>query len=485
MKKPIIIFCILFYTTHTFCQNINGNWEGILQLQGQEIPIIFHLLKDTTGKYSANFDSPKQNAFALPCSEVIINTDSIILVMPIIKGRYAGKLNETSGRLTGYWYQNVMSFPLILQKTGDLAMVKKINRPQTPKPPYSYKSEDIIYFNAGKSMQFGATFTVPLPDTNVDYFRTPVYPTVILITGSGKQDRDETIFNHKPFAVIADHLTRHGIAVLRVDDRDIGKTTGNFNVSTTADFANDVQTGIDYLKTRNDVDTNNIGLIGHSEGGLIAPMLASKRKDVRFIILLAGPGINIIDMMEQQSADIMESKGISVSDITAYRPLYKNTVTVVINARDSATASQQVIPVFKKWQTGKSALTIKNTTGVENEKDISAFAAAFIKELSNPWLKYFLKLNPGDYLAKTNCPVLALNGEKDIQVAANPNLTGIKNALEKNNNKNFKVIERPGLNHLFQHCKTCTLDEYGQLEETFDIETLKIISDWILTERFN
>jgi hypothetical protein len=342
----------------------------------------------------------------------------------------------------------------------------------------------VIYSNAGKSIQFGATFTVPLPDPNVEYFRAPVYPVVLLITGSGPQDRDETIFDHKPFAVIADHLTREGIAVLRVDDRGIGKTTGYFSKSTTADFANDVKAGIDYLKTRVDVDTNSIGLIGHSEGGLIAPMVASTRKDVHFIILLAGPGFKILDMMEQQSADVMASVGISNSDIALYRPLYKNMVTAVLKAKDSATASRQAMAIFKKWQRGKSASTVKNTTGVEDEKGIIVFTNAFISQLSSPWFKYFMQMNPPDYLTKVNCPVLALNGEKDIQVSAKPNLAGIKNALEKNKNKNFRTQEMPGLNHLFQHCKKCTVQEYEELEESFDVATLQLITRWIKTGRF-
>ena len=467
-----------------FSQNIVGNWEGALQIQGTEIPIVFHISKDSSGKYNATFDSPKQKVFNLACSEVILKEDSLVLMMPIIKGSYAGKLDKNKNELTGTWSQGAGSLPLNLKKTSDIATIKTINRPQTPKPPFPYKSEDVEYDNADKSIHFGATFTVPLPDPNVNYFRAPVYPTVILITGSGQQDRDESLLGHKPFAVIADYLTKQGIAVLRVDDRGIGKTTGNFSKSTTADFANDVEAGMEYLKTRLDVDVNTIGLIGHSEGGLIAPMVASKRKDVKFIVLLAGPGINILDMMEQQSADVMASAGISKPDIDQYRPLFKNTVIAILNAKDSADASKKAITVFKKWQADKSVSTVKNTTGVEDEKGITDFTNTFIKQLSSPWFQYFFKIDPAEYLSKLNCPVLALNGEKDIQVSAKPNLNAIKTALEKSNSKNFKTIEMPGLNHLFQHCKTCTVQEYAELEETFDTETLKIITNWIITERF-
>ncbi|MBK8609691.1 MAG: alpha/beta hydrolase [Chitinophagaceae bacterium] len=482
MIKLFFSFFALVTTTAIFGQSLVGDWEGAAIVQGTELPIIFHLSKYNVDNYGATFDSPKQQAFGIACSDVIVKEDSVIILIPVIKGSYAGKLNNNKREITGNMYQSGAVLALDLKKTSDVSTVKEMKRPQTPKPPFSYKSEDIIYANADKSIQFGATFTVPLPEPGVDYFRAPIYPTVILISGSGKQDRDESIFGHKPFAVIADHLTRQGIAVLRVDDRGMGKTTGDFNKSTTSDFAEDVAAGIAYLKTRTDVDVDHIGLIGHSEGGLIAPMVASQRNDVTFVVLLAGPGIPILEMMEQQSADVMSSNGLEKSDIDQYRPLYKNTVTAIVSAKDSATASKLVFDIFKKWQVGKSPLMVKNTTGVESEKDITAFANAFIRDLMNPWFKHFMKMNPQDYLSKTNCAVLALNGEKDIQVAAKYNLAGIQSTLEKNKNKNFKVLEIPGLNHLFQHCKTCTVEEYGGLEESFDTATLELIANWIKTE---
>jgi pimeloyl-ACP methyl ester carboxylesterase len=373
---------------------------------------------------------------------------------------------------------------LILNKTSDIASVKGINRPQTPRPPFPYRSEEVEYDNADRSIHFGGTFTVPLPDPNVNYLRAPVYPTVLLITGSGKQDRDENIFGHKPFAVIADYLTRQGFGVLRVDDRDMGKTTGDFMKSTTADFAKDVEAGLAYLKSRKDVDLGNIGLIGHSEGGMIAPMVASKTKDVKFIVLLAGPGVRIIDLMEQQSVDVATAAGISKKYLEQYRYLYQELVNTVVNEPDSAKAFDKAVLVFNEWQKDKDISLVKTTTGVTDEKTKTKYLKEFIEQLSSPWFNYFIKFDPADYLSKLSCPVLALNGEKDIQVSAKQNLEAIKAALTKSNNKNFKTMEMPGLNHLFQHCKKCSVNEYGELEETFDTETLKIIVDWIKTERF-
>lgn len=484
MIKLYFSFFTCLFSCNIFCQTVAGNWEGSLEIQDNEIPIVFHITKDSTGKYMATFDSPKQKAFNLACSEVIFKEDSVILMMPLIKGKYAGLLSENKKKLTGTWSQGQASFPLLMKKISDEATIKTINRPQTPKPPFPYKSEDIEYDNADKSIHFGATFTVPLPDPNVNYFRAPVYPTVLLITGSGKQDRDENIFDHKSFAIIADYLTRQGIAVLRVDDRDMGKTTGNFNTATSADFAQDVEAGLNYLKSREDVDVDNIGLLGHSEGGMIAPMVASKRSDIKFIVLLAGPGVKISELMEQQSVDVAAAGGISKKDLEKYRLLYRELVNTIVYEPDTAKALSKAIAVFDDWQKDKNVLLVSRTTGVTDEKSKTKFLQGFVKQLSTPWFNYFLKFNPAEYLRQVKCPVLALNGEKDIQVSAKQNLKAIRSILEKSNNKNMSTMEIPGLNHLFQHCKKCTVDEYSELEESFDTGTLTIISNWIKTERF-
>lgn len=473
----------LIFSIPVSAQQIKGDWEGKLRIPGTELPLVFHI-SENKGSYTASFDSPKQQAFNIACSEVVVQGDSIILKMNSLNGFYAATLDAERKVMNGSWAQSGYTFPLIMKKVSESVTRGSLKRPQTPIPPFPYKSEDVSYTNADKSIQFSGTFTVPLPDPNVDYFRAPIYPTVLLISGSGPQDRDETIMEHKPFAVIADYLSRNGIAVLRVDDRGVGKTTGKFATATSADFANDVEAGIAYLKTREDVDANGIGLIGHSEGGLIAPMVASRNKDVRFIILLAAPGVKIPDMMAQQNADVLASASVPAVDIEQYIPLYKNIVSTIINAKDSAAAMKKCIPIFKAWQKNKTASTIKNTTGVENEAGITSFINIFIKDLSTPWFKYFMQANPADYLSQTNCPVLALNGEKDIQVAAVPNLAGIKQALEKANNSKVTTRLLPGLNHLFQHCQTCTVAEYGELEETFDPATLKIMADWIRNEAF-
>ena len=473
MKKFFFLTTILLSVLISTSQSIIGNWEGSLQVQGMELPAVFHISKDSTGKLIGTFDSPKQMAYGLKCSSVSVNADSVIIEMKGFGAKYFGLLSTDNKSITGKWSQGGMSLPLDIKKTSDVATANEIKRPQTPKPPFNYSSEDIIYNNTDKSIQFGATFTFP---------KNPAakkYPAVILITGSGLQDRDETTLEHKPFAVIADYLTNQGIAVLRVDDRGKGKTTGDFKNATTADFAKDVEAGIEYLKTRKEVDVNNIGMIGHSEGGVIAPMVASRRKDIKFIVLLAGPAVPITDLMEQQNTDVLLSVGVSKQDEELYRPLYKKIISISIEEKDSSVAAKKISTAFENWRAATPATSVKNTTGVTDEKSKGNFIEKFIEEINNPWFNYFIKFKPANYLSKLHCAVLALNGEKDIQVAAAPNIEAIRKIMVEKKVKTFKVEVLPGLNHLFQHCKKCDVSEYAEIEETFAPEALQIIGDWI------
>jgi len=473
MKRCIAIATLVCLGCLSHAQSITGNWEGALVAEGMELPVIFHLSKDSSGKWGGTMDSPKQMAFGLKCSSVTTAGDSVIIEMKSFGGRYAGILTADKKRITGNWAQGGQSLPLHLTKTGDQATAQELKRPQTPKPPFPYFADSVTYTNADGSITFGATVTRPMSKV------LKKNPAVILITGSGQQDRDETLFEHKPFAVIADYLTRQGIVVLRVDDRGKGKTTGNFSTSTTLDFAGDVEAGIDYLQSRNDIDPNRIGLIGHSEGGIIAPMVAAKRKEVNFIVLLAGPGVPIAQLMEQQNADILASGGMPQQDVDQYMTLYRTLTHTILQENDTAIIHAKATAAFISWQEKTPAITVQQTTGVTDEKSRNEFVRSFIAELRDPWYRYFLDINPANYLRQVKCAVLALNGEKDIQVAAKPNLEAIRSIMVEKMVKTFKVQSMPGLNHLFQHCKTCTAAEYGMLEETFSTEVLQILGDWI------
>jgi len=470
MRKLFFVYLLVFVSSFSFSQNITGNWSGNISVNGNQIPIVFHFYKDSLGNLNGRWDSPSQDVKNLPCSEIDVTTDSITIGLKIISGFYNGKI-ITKDSIAGMWHQGNGQLALNISKTSE-STFEPPKRPQTPKPPFSYLSEDVVYANADNSMKFGATFTKPNAPLNKKY------PAVLLITGSGKQDRDENIFDHKPFAVIADYLTKRGIAVLRVDDRGMGQTTGNFDTSSSADFAKDVEAGIKYLESRKDVDVKHIGLIGHSEGGMIAPMVAARDKDVSFIVLLAGTGVPGSVINDYQNTLPMQNAGMSEVLIQKFLDLHRalvNAATSYVNVDDY---KKEVSKIYYDWKKNQSPETLNALIHGTDEQAIAAFQSRY-GLFHSKWWKFFLLHDPGKDIEKLSIPVLALNGSKDIQVDPKINLPAIESALKKSKSKNYKTIELPGLNHLFQHCKTCTISEYGDLEETFAPEALKIIGDWI------
>ncbi|MDR7128029.1 alpha-beta hydrolase superfamily lysophospholipase [Algoriphagus sp. 4150] len=344
-----------------------------------------------------------------------------------------------------------------------------INRPQEPSKPYPYYTEEVTFENIQAHVTLAGTLTLPSAAGN--------YPAVILISGSGAQNRDEEISGHKPFLIIADHLTKHGIAVLRYDDRGVAKSTGNFKAATTADFASDVASAVEFLKTRVEIDRDKIGLIGHSEGGLIAPMVASNSKDVSFIVLLAGPGIEIMKVLLMQQESISRADGISESDIKEFiLPVHKKAYRMISMSTDGRILKTDLARLIE--ETYDSTPTNLISSNMTREQVVSTQSDKW----SSEWFRNFLKYDPASILEKVTCPVLALNGEKDLVVTAKENLSGISNALTKGGNTNMTVKELPNLNHLFQNCETGSPAEYAKIEETFSPIALKEMADWILKQ---
>ncbi|MBV9960787.1 MAG: alpha/beta fold hydrolase [Parafilimonas sp.] len=473
MKIKIIILAItLFMCNKMNAQtNFSGTWNGTLNIAGQ-LHLVLHITQLADGTYSGTLDSPDQNVTGIKCDKVVAQaglpgSSSLSFTIDKLKVSYTGKLVNDS-TLSGTFTQGV-NIPLDFHRSDVAYVAKQINHPQTPKPPFPYKTEDVTYTNNG--LQYGGTLTVPQGNGK--------FPAVLLITGSGQQDRDETIFGHKPFAVLADALTRDGFVVLRVDDRGIGNSTGNFATSTTADFVKDVNASVDYLKTRAEVNDKKVGLLGHSEGGMIAPVVASQRKDIDFIVLLAAPGVKIIDLMAEQNAAVLKSVGVDATIAENIKPVYKQNVTIINSAPDTATAKQNLLQYVNDWYSKADTATL-NALGFRSPNDVQAYVHDLIAEYSNPWFKYFLQFDPQPYLTQLKkVKVLALNGSKDIQVVSQQNLPAVRSALVQGSTKTFEVKELPGLNHLFQTCHTCTVAEYGQLEETIAPVALQTITDWL------
>jgi pimeloyl-ACP methyl ester carboxylesterase len=343
---------------------------------------------------------------------------------------------------------------------------KKPKRPQTPKPPFPYLAAEVSFNNPTDKTKHGGTLTIPKG-------KGP-FAAVVMITGSGSQDRDETIFDHKPFFVIADYLTRQGIAVLRVDDRGVGKSGGDPKKATIEIHATDVSAAVDFLETRTDIDKKKIGLIGHSEGGLLAAIVAAKRRDIAFAISMAGTGVS--------GAKITVSQVVAIAKASPSATKEKLAKLEVIQKRIVKTAIEQ--SDAKKLETTlEKALSEAQALGLSKEtltdEQIAERAKLEVTRLTAPWTQSFFKLDPATYWQKVRCPVLALNGEKDVQVDPKLNLPKIKAALEKAKNTDVTIEALPGLNHLFQEAKTGQVDEYARIEQTISPKVLERMAGWI------
>lgn len=344
------------------------------------------------------------------------------------------------------------------------------NRPQEPKAPFNYTSEDIYFTNfEADSIKLAGTLTLP---------KNNAKPAVaILISGSGPQNRNEELLNHKPFLVLADYLTLNGIAVLRYDDRGFAKSEGDFKAATSFDFASDVKAAVVYLKTRTDIDTSKIGLIGHSEGGLIAPMVASKPEHkIAFIVSLAGPGVNGAKILETQSRRAGELAGTPEAFLIENEKLAHIIYDIILSETDKEIIKSKITKSINDYKDNNPASPLAPYI-------TNAMIRQQLSILKSEWLLSFIRTDPKDFLQKTTCPVLALNGSKDFQVVPKINLEGIKKGLEIAKNKDVTIMELEGLNHLFQTAETGSLQEYGEIEETFSPTALEIIKNWIL-ERF-
>ncbi len=445
--------------------NIEGTWEGKLKVPGAELTIVFNIFRNPDGILTATLDSPDQGAKDIPVEELIFKDGILHMEVKSAGGVFEGKANEDFSAIEGEWKQSGGIFPL---KVVRVDKAVEIVRPQEPKKPYPYIEEEVKYDNKEAGITLAGTLTLPAEKAS--------FPAVLLITGSGPQDRNETIYNHRPFLVLADYLTRRNIAVLRVDDRGVGESTGDFSDATTEDFASDVLAGIEYLKTRKEINPEQIGLIGHSEGGLIAPMVAVQSPDVAFIVLMAGTGLIGEEILYLQGALIARAMGASEEDITKNRQFNEEIFSVIKEEKDKKSTEERLRQMFmENWE--KMSDEEKELIG-----EPEVFLEAQLQSLLSPWLKFFLTYDPKLTLSKVKCPVLAINGEKDLQVPPKENLSTIEETLLAGGNKNFIIKELPGLNHLFQTAQTGVPSEYAKIEETISPVALKIIGDWILEQ---
>jgi uncharacterized protein len=443
----------------------DGNWQGTLDVPGAKLRIVFRISKNEDGSLKSVLDSPDQGARGIPVEETVFIGDSLILNVKSIMGKFEGRLRQDGTGLDGIWKQGGMSFPLVMTKTESLP---EVNRPQEPKRPFPYKEEEVSIRNEKANLQLAGTLTLPREGGPL--------PAVILISGSGPQDRDESLFGHKPFLVLSDFLTRKGIAVLRYDDRGTAKSTGDFSSATTEDFVQDALAAVQYLKSRKEIDPGKIGLAGHSEGAIIAPMAANGSVDVSFVVLLATPGMSGEKLLYLQAAAINRASGVDSKTIARDEAVQRRLFAVVLSQKDTAKAREQLYAVISD-EAKKISDDEKKKSGF-NEAGVKAQ----IRSLNTPWFRFFLAYDPCQNLSRLKCPVLALWGSKDLQVPPEKNVPPVEQALKKSGNRNAAVKVLPGLNHLFQSAQTGAPSEYGKIDETFSTTALSAVGGWIAAQ---
>jgi uncharacterized protein len=429
--------------------DIDGDWLGTLDTGMGRLRLALHITNTDQG-LTATMDSLDQNANGIPVTSITRNGTSLKFEMKVISGSYDGTIGENG--LTGTWTQLGKSFPLAFKRVKTAADLQ-LHRPQNPVKPYPYREEEVAYENPQAKIRLASTITIPSG-------KGP-FPAVLLMAGSGPNDRDESIMGHKPFLVLADYLTRKGIIVLRADKRGVGKSTGDYSQAVTADFASDAEAGVVYLNTRPEVDVHKIGLVGHSEGAVEAPMAAVNNHDIDFVIMMASPGVRGDQLLPAQLRLIEQSTGKSPEEIE----------------KDVATQNDILAAVEKdKDDTALEKDLREKLAGKVPDEQIEMQ----VKVVSSPWFRGLLDYDPTVILAKLTCPVLAIYGEKDLQVPPDQNLPPIRKALAASGNKNYEVDELPGLNHHFQTAKTGAIAEYGEIEETMSPIAMEKVAAWIL-----
>ncbi len=441
---------LLLLAATAAAQTIEGNWLGTLEVPNGKLRLAWKVQANAAGGYNASVDSIDQGAHGLPVDEVIFEPPQVRFTMKRLGASYAGQVDEGGRRIRGQWTQGGTSLPLDFERSE--GEPPRLHRPQDPKPPFPYVAEDVTYESGGVTL--AGTLTRPNGDGP--------FPALLLLSGSGPQDRDEQIFGHRPFAVIADHLSRRGCAILRVDDRGVGKSTGRLADATMDDLAADALAGIRFLRARREIDPKRLGILGHSEGAVVGPLAATKSGEVRLLVLLAPPAVPGKEILYAQGEAIARASGVPPEGIERNRVMQTRIVETIIGASGADEARRELEAVI-----------------AEVPEAQRASARAQIASFTSPNLKSFLAVDPQALLRKLRVPVLALFGEKDLQVLPSQNAGRLEAALRAAGNSDYRVRILPGLNHLFQPAKTGAPSEYAKIDETFSPAALDAIAEWL------
>ena len=466
----VFIAVLRFLSLPTAAKNLPGpdlvgHWLATLAIgPGAQLRLTLEVTRGAEGKMQGLLVSVDQGNAHVPVSGLSEKNGAVHLEASSIGAIFDGKLNPDGSEINGDWKQGEMSLPLVFKRQAK-APDFSFNRPQEPAKPYPYKEEEVVIENRGAGLQLAGTLTLPSDPGP--------HPAVLLLTGSGPEDRDENIFNHRPFFVLADYLTRYGVVVLRCDDRGVGKSTGDFASATDADFVEDALASVAYLRTRNEIDPERIGLVGHSEGAIVACRAAAKSDEVRFIVLLAGTGVPLEKVLLRQARDIGLASGASEKELAMETAIQRDIFCIVKTEANPAAARRAL----------RHAISERLASLTSKERAAAGVSEAMIEGqvemILSPWFREMLAYDPRPIFEALRCPVLALNGEKDLQVNPKENLGAIRDALQASGNHKVKTVALPGLNHLFQKCTTGSPAEYAQIEQTFDSAAMQLVSEWI------
>ncbi len=422
-----------------------GRWEGALNVGGTFLPLVIRVEADG----QVFMDSPAQNARGIPVTELSETGGVVRFTVPVAHGRFEGVRSADGQTWTGAWSQGAASLPLILTRAATGAEPAGPARPQTPVPPFPYAAEDVTFRNEGAGITLAGTLTLPAGDGP--------FPAVVLLTGSGAQDRDETIFDHKPFAVWADALTRRGVAVLRYDDRGIGGSGGGSPDETAADFATDASAALDFLRARPDIDAARIGLMGHSEGGATALIAISNGAPAAFVVMIAGPSVSGADILTEQTRQIVLASGGTEAQALQSQAVQARFMLAVLNNRDDGSAAARAVEALS-IEIGQPAQQV----------------ASIARAMSSGWYRYFTAYDPATAIRGLNVPLLAIYAERDRNVPAEQNAPHLRTLKP-----DAEIVVLPGLNHLMQHATTGLPDEYGTITETLAPGAITAVTDWV------
>lgn len=444
------------------CTSSPHAWQG----QSGSKRVFIELETTPEGTSQAFLSLPEQWIDKAKADTLVLSDESILAIFNRENIRFEGSFHSGKDSIQAEvtTYGKTREFAL-----GKVDSLQPVYFAQNPRPPYLYRSEEVTYESCD-SIQVAGTLTIPQG-------KGP-FPAAIIISGTGKQDRDGTFSGHKPFFKIADYLTRQGFIVLRADDRGIGKTNGIYEEATTSDFARDAQAGINYLKQRPETDTKHIGVIGHSEGGQVALMLGADSPDVSFVISLAGVGVDGLQILKLQNDAILRTTpGMTPERVDQFMSLFNTLFDKVHSVPLEQPLDIPLRQAFDQWVAQQDEATLKAVNFNDGRDEM--FFSRYLHQAQGRWYREMINYDPENYIPRIHKPVLALNGDKDIMVPAKENLESIKQLLDKGGNTQYKIVELPGLNHMFQRCKECTREEIPDLEDVFSEEALQIMGDWL------